>query len=121
MNLCVQAALHERLNTQTIEEVFSLSEYWHHKSDFLLDLFSHVKEYETQTHKRVLPALTPVYLADPTVWSTDLSERKVSLLLEVLKVQREKGPVDLTGWSDEVVRIFRQFLPYNSELRYVVY
>ena len=119
MNLCVQAALHERLNTQTIEEVFSLSEYWHHKWDFLLDLYSHVKDYETQTGRSVLPALQPVYQSAPTVWSIDLSERKVSLLLEVMKLQPEKKPVELRGWSDEEseVRIFLQCLPYISKLR----
>ena len=152
MDLCVQAALHERSNTQTIEEVFFLSEYWHHKWDFLLDLYLHVssqghtdilpilkplcppeswcdflldlysrvKDYESQTGRSVLPALQPVFQS-PTVWSIDLSERKVSLLLEVMKLQPEKKPVELRGCSDEEseVKIFLQCLPYISQLRFM--
>ncbi|XP_036790225.1 uncharacterized protein LOC110513232 isoform X2 [Oncorhynchus mykiss] len=89
------------------------------QSDFLLDLFSHVKDYETQTGRSVLPALQPVYQsASPAIWSIDLSERKASLLLEVLKLQPEKKPVELKGWSDEEseVRSFLQCLPYISQL-----
>ncbi|KAI4880171.1 hypothetical protein NFI96_015534, partial [Prochilodus magdalenae] len=86
--------------------------------DFLLDLYSHVKNYETQTGRRVLPALQPVYQSAPAVWIIDLSERKSSLLLEVLKLQTEKKPVELRGWSDEEsdVRSFLQCLPYISQL-----
>ncbi|XP_055766312.1 uncharacterized protein LOC129841973 [Salvelinus fontinalis] len=88
------------------------------QSDFLLDLFSHVKDYETQTGRSVLPALQPVYQSAPAVWSIDLSERKASLLLEVLKLQPEKKPVELKGWSDEEseVRSFLQCLSYISQL-----
>lgn len=91
------------------------------QSDFLLDLCSHVKDYETQTGRSVLPALQPVYQSAPAVWSIDLSERKASLLLEVLKLQPEKKPVELKGWSDEEseVRSFLQCLPYISQLRWV--
>lgn len=90
-----------------------------YQCDFLLDLYSHVKDYETQTGRSVLPALQPVYQSAPAVWSIDLSERKASLLLEVLKLQPEKKPVELKGWSDEEseVRSFLQCLPYISQLR----
>ncbi|KAM9398435.1 uncharacterized protein ACWYII_031911 isoform 1-T1 [Salvelinus alpinus] len=90
------------------------------QSDFLLDLYSHVKDYETQTGRSVLPALQPVYQSAPAVWSIDLSERKASLLLEVLKLQPEKKPVELKGWSDEEseVRSFLQCLSYISQLRF---
>ncbi|XP_071264444.1 uncharacterized protein [Salvelinus alpinus] len=90
------------------------------QSDFLLDLYSHVKDYETQTGRSVLPALQPVYQSAPAVWSIDLSERKTSLLLEVLKLQPEKKPVELKGWSDEEseVRSFLQCLPYISQLSF---
>ncbi|XP_045572289.1 uncharacterized protein isoform X2 [Salmo salar] len=90
------------------------------QSDFLLDLYSHVKDYETQTGRSVLPALQPVYQSAPAVWSIDLSERKASLLLEVLKLQPEKKPVELKSWSDEEseVRSFLQCLPYISQLRF---
>ncbi|KAK1792082.1 hypothetical protein P4O66_001862 [Electrophorus voltai] len=88
--------------------------------DFLLDLFSHVKNYETQTGRSVLPALQPVYQSAPAVWYIDLSERKTSLFLEVLKLQTGKKPVELRGWSDEEsdVRSFLQCLPYISQLRF---
>ncbi|XP_064818274.1 uncharacterized protein LOC135535773 [Oncorhynchus masou masou] len=121
LNMCLQAALHERGTIQTaVEKVLSLSEVYHNqKCDFLLDLYSHVKDYETQTGRMVLPALQPVYQSAPAVWSIDLSERKASLLLEVLKLQPEKKPVELKGWSDEEseVRSFLQCLPYITQLR----
>ncbi|XP_037388882.1 uncharacterized protein si:ch211-281l24.3 isoform X5 [Pygocentrus nattereri] len=89
------------------------------QSEFLLDLFSHVKNYETQTGRNVLPALQPVYQSAPAVWTINLSERKSSLFLEVLKLQTVNKPVELTGWSDEEseVRSFLQCLPYVSQLR----
>ncbi|XP_067085605.1 uncharacterized protein [Osmerus mordax] len=86
---------------------------------FLLDLYSHVKDYETQTGRSVLPKLQSVYQsAAPAVWSIDLSERKASILLEVLKLKPEKKPVKLRGCSDEEseVRSFLQCLPYISQL-----
>ncbi|KAF3688342.1 hypothetical protein EXN66_Car004014 [Channa argus] len=91
-----------------------------HQSHFLLDLFSHVKDYETKTGLRVLPSLQSVFQSAPTVWSINLSERKTSILLEVLKLQPEKKPVKLTGWSDEEseVRSFLQCLPYISRLSF---
>ncbi|XP_035385566.1 uncharacterized protein LOC113569412 isoform X5 [Electrophorus electricus] len=88
--------------------------------DFLLDLFSQVKDYETRTGRSVLPALQPVYQSAPAVWKIDLLERKTSLLLEVLKLQKVMKPVELRGWSDEEseVRSFLQCLPYISQLRF---
>ncbi|KAI4897479.1 hypothetical protein NFI96_008598 [Prochilodus magdalenae] len=90
------------------------------QSEFLLDLYSHMKQYETETGRNVLPALLPVYRSSPAEWIIDLSERKASLLLEVLKLQPVKKPVELRGWSDEEseVRSFLQCLPYISQLRY---
>ncbi|XP_051798018.1 uncharacterized protein LOC127531852 isoform X2 [Acanthochromis polyacanthus] len=89
------------------------------QSDFLLDLFSHVKDYETKTGLRVLPSLQSVFQSASVVWFINLSERKTSILLEVLKLQSEKKPVYLTGWSHEEseVRSFLQCLPYISQLR----
>ncbi|KAL0175331.1 hypothetical protein M9458_031299 [Cirrhinus mrigala] len=80
--------------------------------DFLLDLCSHVKDYETQTGRSVLPALQSIY-------QIKLSERKSSILLEVLKLQTEKKPVELIDWTDEEseVKGFLQCLPYISQLR----
>ncbi|KAI4887757.1 hypothetical protein NFI96_006761 [Prochilodus magdalenae] len=89
-----------------------------YQSNFLLDLYSCVKDYETQTGRSVLPALQPVYQSAPAVWIINLSERKSSLFLEVLKLQTVKKPVELRGWSDEEsdVRSFLQCLPYISQL-----
>ena len=89
------------------------------QSAFLLDLYSHAKDCETQTGRSILPSLQPVYQSAPAVWSIDLSKRKASILLEVLKLQPEKKPVELKGWSDEEnqVRSFIQCLPYISQLR----
>ncbi|XP_045908456.1 uncharacterized protein LOC123972807 [Micropterus dolomieu] len=95
-----------------------LDEYY--QCDFLLDLCSHLKDYETKTGLRVLPSLQSVFQSAPAVWSINLSERKTSILLEVLKLQPEKKPVELTGWSDEEseVRSFLQCLPYISQLSF---
>ncbi|XP_022618723.1 uncharacterized protein LOC111234823 [Seriola dumerili] len=89
-----------------------------YQCDFLLDLFSHVKDYESKTGLSVLPALQSVFQSVPPVWIIDLSERKTSILLEVLKLQSEKKQVELTGWSDEEseVRSFLQCVPYISQL-----
>ena len=91
------------------------------QSDFLIDLYSYVKDYETQTDRSLLPALHSVYQSAPAFWSINLSKRKASLLLDVLKLQTEKSTVELRGWSDEEseVRSFLQCLPYISQLRSV--
>ncbi|XP_069055262.1 uncharacterized protein [Lepisosteus oculatus] len=90
------------------------------KSNFLLDLYSRVKDYESQTGRNVLPALQPVFQSAPAVWAIDLSERKASLFLEVLKLHTVRKPVELKGWSAEKseVRSFLQCLPYISQLRF---
>ncbi|XP_046899574.1 uncharacterized protein LOC124483266 isoform X2 [Hypomesus transpacificus] len=123
LSLCLQAALHEReIIVTTIGRILSLSTLYHHQeSDFLLDLYSHVNDYETITGRRVLPALQSVYQsAAPAVWSIDLSERKAFILLEVLKLQPERKPVELRGWSDEEIEVwsFLQCLPYISQLKF---
>ncbi|XP_029985173.1 uncharacterized protein LOC115415582 isoform X2 [Sphaeramia orbicularis] len=89
------------------------------QSDFLLDLYCHVKDYDSTTGMSVLPALQSVLQSVPTVWIIDLSKRKASILLEVLKLQSEKKQVEVTGWSHEEseVRSFLQCLPYISQLR----
>ncbi|XP_059415085.1 uncharacterized protein LOC132149698 isoform X3 [Carassius carassius] len=103
------------------EEDYNYYDYDHadDQRDFLLDLFSHVKNYETQTGRSFLPALQSVFqLRD--VWIIYLSKRKSSVLLEVLKLQTEKKPVELSGCSDEEsdVKSFLQCLPHISELRF---
>ncbi|KAL1279201.1 hypothetical protein QQF64_025874, partial [Cirrhinus molitorella] len=88
--------------------------------DFLLDLYSHVKNYETQTGRSFLPALQSVFQS-PDEWIIDLSQRKSSVLLEVLQLQTEKKPVELRGLSEEEseMKSFLQCLPYISQLRFV--
>ncbi len=90
------------------------------QSDFLLDLYSHVKNYETQTGRSYLPALQSVFQS-PDVWIMDLSQRKISVLLEVLKLQTEKKTVDLIGLSKRKreVMSFLQCLKHISQLRYL--
>ncbi len=89
------------------------------QSDFLLDLCSHVKNYESQTGRSYLPALQSVFQS-PDVWIIYLSERKFSVLLEVLKLQTEKKPVEMICSEEErEVMGFLQCLPYISQLRLV--
>ncbi|XP_035386110.1 uncharacterized protein LOC113589653 isoform X2 [Electrophorus electricus] len=87
--------------------------------DFLLEMYLFAKNYEIQTGRRVLPALQRLYQSVPAAWTIDLSERKASFFLEVLKLQTVKKPVKLIGWSDEEneVSSFLQCLPYISRLR----
>ncbi|XP_047432136.1 uncharacterized protein LOC125000627 isoform X8 [Mugil cephalus] len=131
MNLFCAAAERENQTGEKIVELLSsvLNRnefplnyiYMDYKShgDFLLDLFSHVKDYETKTGLRLLPSLQSVFQS-PTVWLIDLSERKTSILLEVMKLQSEKNPVELRGCShgESEVRSFLQCLPYISQLRF---
>ncbi|XP_073721114.1 uncharacterized protein [Misgurnus anguillicaudatus] len=88
------------------------------QSDFLLDLYSHVKDYESQTGRSLLPALQSVYQS-PDVWIINLSKRKTSILLEVLKLQTEKKPVKLIDCTDEESQVMSLLhcLPYISHLR----
>ena len=130
--ICEAAEQEEETGEKILELLSSVCNYttfpfnWDYRkaqSDVLLDLYSYVKNYETQTGRSVLPALQRVYQSLPTVWSINLSERKVSILLEVMKLQPEKKPVELRGWSDEEseVRIFLQCLPYISQLRFIFF
>lgn len=93
------------------------------KCMLLLDLYSQAKDYEIQRGRSILPALQPIYCSTPAVWSIDLTERKASLLREVLKLQPVKKQVELRGCSDDEsdVRSFLQCLPYISYLMWVGY
>ena len=90
------------------------------KSEHLLDLYLYLKDYETQTGRSVLPALQPLFQSVPVSWSIFLSYTKPSLLLEVLKLQQVKRPVELLDVTDEEaeVKSFVQCLPYISQLRF---
>ncbi|XP_026017274.1 uncharacterized protein LOC113018424 [Astatotilapia calliptera] len=89
-----------------------------YQCNFLLDLYSHVK-FRRKTGLSVLPSLQSVFQSAPAVWSINLSERKTSILLEVLKLQPEKKQVKLTVCSHEEseARSFLECLPYISQLR----
>ncbi|XP_026803401.3 uncharacterized protein LOC113547324 [Pangasianodon hypophthalmus] len=118
LDLCLQAALHQKDKIQTIiEKCFKTDK---EMSVFLLLLYSHVRDHETQTGRSVLPALQAVYSSLPKIWSIDLSGEKASLFLEVLKLQPVKKAVELRGWSEEEsgMRILLQCLPYISQLRF---
>ncbi|XP_034007219.1 uncharacterized protein LOC117499055 isoform X19 [Trematomus bernacchii] len=104
--------------TITLTDIVSYYFKRNPQCDFLLDLYSHLKDYETETGLSVLPSLKSVLQSAPAVWFIDLSERKTSILLEVLRLQPEKKQVELTGCSDEEseVRTLLQCLPYISKL-----
>ncbi|XP_063077101.1 uncharacterized protein LOC134467110 [Engraulis encrasicolus] len=87
-------------------------------SDFLLSLCVHLQSHEGETARRLLSSFQYFCKMLPGHFSIDLSKTKASLLLEVLKLQTQKRPVELRGWSDEEseVRSFLQCLPYISQL-----
>ncbi len=125
---CAAAEREQQTGEKTLELLTSVCRYKtlpfkdlgkKSQCDFLLDLYSHVKDNETETGLSVLPALQSVFQSAPAVWSINLSERKASILLEVLKLQPEKKQVELTGCSDKEseVRSFLQCLPHISQLR----
>ncbi|XP_076144698.1 uncharacterized protein LOC143127237 [Alosa pseudoharengus] len=119
MDLCLQGLLHEKECGHTgVQRLLSLCGL-HNNADFLLDLYSYMKDCEKQTGRRLLSALQKVFLSVPTVWSIDLSEGKTSIFLEVMKLQTQKKPVELRRWSDEEIeeRSFLQCLPFISQLK----
>lgn len=82
--------------------------------DFLLDLYSS----KTETGLDFLSFQSDVQSA-PAAWFINLSERRTSILLDVLKLQTGKKRVNLTGWSHEESEAmsFLPCLPYISQLR----
>ncbi len=127
-NLFCAAEREQQTGEKTLELLTSVCRYdtfpykgldMKNQSDFLLDLYSHLKDCESKTGLSVLPALQFVFQSAPAVWSINLSERKTSILLKVLKLQTEKKQVELTGCSatENEVRSFLQCLPYISQLR----
>lgn len=109
----------ELLSSVCSYKTFPFNQNHTYQSDFLLDLYSHLKVCETKTGLSLLPSLQSVLQSAPSVWSIDLSERKTSILLEVMKLQPEKKQVELRGCSHEEseVRSFLQCLPFISQLR----
>ncbi|XP_049426640.1 uncharacterized protein LOC125885175 isoform X2 [Epinephelus fuscoguttatus] len=120
---CAAVEREQQTREKILDQISSLFIYQtllsrNNSCDLLLDLCSHVKDYETKTGLSVLPSLQSVFQSPPAIWSLNLSERKTSILLEVLKLQSEKKQVMLTGWShdESEVRSFLQCLPYISQL-----
>ena len=117
LDLCLRAALQKEESfhdvVKTLLSLFSVNTDVH---NILLDVYQHVK---SQGGSSPLPNLGPLFQSVPSVWFINLSERKSSILLEVLKLQSEKKQVKLTGCSHEEseVRSFLQCLPYISQLR----
>ncbi|KAK2865559.1 hypothetical protein Q7C36_001615 [Tachysurus vachellii] len=118
LDLCLQAALHQNEKIQTIvEKCFKTDK---ETSVFLLLFYNHIRSYEALEGRNVLPALQSVYSSLPKIWSINLSDKKASLFLEVLKLQPVKKAVELTGWSEDEseLKILLQCLPYISQLRF---
>ncbi|KAF3841755.1 hypothetical protein F7725_023706 [Dissostichus mawsoni] len=69
----------------------------------------------------IRPECPSIITSVPAVWTIDLSQRKSSILLEVLRLQLEKKQVELRGCSggESEVRTLLQCLPYISQLRSV--
>ncbi|XP_071320014.1 NACHT, LRR and PYD domains-containing protein 1b allele 1-like isoform X2 [Trachinotus anak] len=116
LDLCLRAALHKEESFHSVVDVlFSLFSVNTDLNNIHLDFYQHV---QSQGYSSVIPKLRPFFQSAHGVWSIDLSQRKVSILLEVLKLQAEKKPVVLIGWSREEseVRSLLQCLPYISQL-----
>ncbi|ROJ33099.1 Nucleotide-binding oligomerization domain-containing protein 2 [Anabarilius grahami] len=87
------------------------------QSFFLLDLFTQLKE--SSSWKTALPALKPILMVAPAVWTVDLLKlEKTFALIELLKLQAVTKPVELRSWSceRENLKIFLNCLPYISKL-----
>uniref|UniRef100_A0A3B4WT06 CARD domain-containing protein n=1 Tax=Seriola lalandi dorsalis TaxID=1841481 RepID=A0A3B4WT06_SERLL len=116
LDLCLKAALHKGESfLGVVNALFSLFSVENDNSNIYLDFYQRV---ESERCSSVIPKLRALFQSVP-VWFIDLSERKASILLEVLKLQSEKKQVVLTSWSheDSEVRSFLQCLPYISQLR----
>lgn len=87
--------------------------------EFLLDLFSQVKDYESNTGVRVLPAFKALLQSVPSRWVIFFPWVNASVFLEVMKLLSEKKPVKLLGFPEEEfqVKSFLQCVPYISQLR----
>ena len=60
-----------------------------------------------------------IFQTTPTIWKVDLSDENTSALLQVLKLQTVKRPVELRGWPEDEnkLRDFLLFLPNVPKLR----
>ncbi|XP_027866958.1 uncharacterized protein LOC114140869 isoform X13 [Xiphophorus couchianus] len=90
-----------------------------YRVDFLLDLYSQMKDRETKSGLSLLPSLQSVFQSAPKLWTIKFSKRKTSDFMEVMKLQAEKKRVELTdcSYEESEVRSFLQCLPFISQLR----
>uniref|UniRef100_A0A671Z0Y8 CARD domain-containing protein n=1 Tax=Sparus aurata TaxID=8175 RepID=A0A671Z0Y8_SPAAU len=117
LDLCLKAALHKGESFHdVVNTLFSLFSVNTDLNNILLDFYQHVVSERSLS---VIPKLVTLFQSAPAVWSINLSERKSSILLEVLKLTSGKKQVKLTGCSHEEseVRSFLQCLPHISQLR----
>ncbi|XP_030264922.1 protein NLRC5-like [Sparus aurata] len=97
LDLCLEAALHKGESFHhVVNTLFSLFSVNTDLNNILLDFYQHVV---SDGFFSVIPKLKTLFQSAPAVWSINLSERKSSILLEVLKLTSEKKQVKLTGCS----------------------
>ncbi|KAL6490983.1 hypothetical protein MHYP_G00013280 [Metynnis hypsauchen] len=89
------------------------------QSTFLLELYSYVRELESQTGRSVLPALKPIYQSAPATWVIHLSKGVTPLLCETMQVQATKRPVEIRGLTtdESELRTILHCVPYMLELK----
>ena len=105
---CVQHLLSALRYTHSISPV--------DQSEFIQMLYSHAKASKGRS---ILPALQPVFQSLPTTWVIDLSEGKTSLILEIMRLQTCKKPVELRGQTEDEneLKNVLQCLPFITQLR----
>ncbi|XP_042261384.1 uncharacterized protein LOC121892413 [Thunnus maccoyii] len=91
LDLCLEAALHKgEIFHNVVNMLFLLFSVDTDLNNILLDFYQHVKSKGCLSD---IPRIQQLYQSR-TVWSINLSERKASILLEVLKLQSEKKQVE---------------------------
>ncbi|XP_041753548.1 uncharacterized protein LOC121582075 isoform X1 [Coregonus clupeaformis] len=97
-----------------LASTYSLEE----QSKFILSLYQHIGKYESDEGVAVLPTLQPVFKSFPAVWYIHFADTKASVLLEVMKLQNVKKPVELWWSNYECDMNLIHCLPYISQLRF---
>ncbi|XP_029504021.1 uncharacterized protein LOC115119384 isoform X1 [Oncorhynchus nerka] len=97
-----------------LASTYSLEE----QSKFILSLYQHIGKYEIDEGVAVLPTLQPIFKSFPAVWYIHFADTKASVLLDVMKLQNVKKPVELWWSNDECDMSLIHCLPYISQLRF---
>ena len=105
---CVQHLLSALRYTHSISPV--------DQSEFIQMLYFHAKSSKGRS---ILPALQPVFQSLPTTWVIDLSEGKTSPILEIMRLQTCKKPVELRGQTEDEneLKNVLECLPFITQLR----